>query len=345
MKLASYWHDTAPRFDGAVQAPPGGRADVVVVGGGFTGLSAALALAKKGAQVVLLEAERVGSAASGRNGGHVQQRLRPGLRRHVCAARHRTGEPAVPQLRRWRGHRRADRRRGGNRLRLPPRPASSSSRPSPRTTTSWRVRQELLAREVDPDTHMVSKAALSEELGSDAYYGGLVFGKSAGMHMGKFVQRAGERGRAQRRAHPREHALDRHCAAPQGATRWKRQAARAGTPGPACHRHIGGGPPRLVPAAHCSGRCLHHRHGAAAAGPARSDPAAAPDGDEHPQSRQLLPRHAGQPAALRWPRAIRRPRPGIGQEKRRDPAPRPGRHLSRISRTCASTIAGAAWST
>jgi len=51
MKLASYWHDTAPRFDAAVQGPPGGRADVVVVGGGFTGLSAALALAKKGAQV------------------------------------------------------------------------------------------------------------------------------------------------------------------------------------------------------------------------------------------------------------------------------------------------------
>jgi glycine/D-amino acid oxidase-like deaminating enzyme len=71
MKLASYCHDTAPRFDRTVQEPPGGRADVVVVGGGFTGLSAALPLAKKGAQVVLLEAERVGGAASGRNGGHV----------------------------------------------------------------------------------------------------------------------------------------------------------------------------------------------------------------------------------------------------------------------------------
>jgi glycine/D-amino acid oxidase-like deaminating enzyme len=70
VKLASYWHETAPRFDAAVQGPPSGRADVVV-GGGFTGLSAALALAKKGAQVVLLEAERVGGAASGRNGGHV----------------------------------------------------------------------------------------------------------------------------------------------------------------------------------------------------------------------------------------------------------------------------------
>ncbi|MDR6539188.1 FAD-binding oxidoreductase [Variovorax soli] len=69
--VASYWHDTAPRVDAAVQGPPGARADVVVAGGGFTGLSAALALATKGAQVVLLEADRVGACASGRNGGHV----------------------------------------------------------------------------------------------------------------------------------------------------------------------------------------------------------------------------------------------------------------------------------
>ncbi len=44
-------------------------ADVVVVGGGFAGLSAALELAQRGMSVVLLEADRVGSGASGRNGG------------------------------------------------------------------------------------------------------------------------------------------------------------------------------------------------------------------------------------------------------------------------------------
>ncbi|WP_374410085.1 NAD(P)/FAD-dependent oxidoreductase [Hydrogenophaga sp.] len=48
---------------GAVQA------DVVVVGGGFAGLSAALELRQKGLSVVLLEADRIGSGASGRNGG------------------------------------------------------------------------------------------------------------------------------------------------------------------------------------------------------------------------------------------------------------------------------------
>ncbi|MPQ92978.1 FAD-binding oxidoreductase [Thioclava sp. JE_KL1] len=47
------------------------RADVCVVGGGFTGLSAALHLAEKGYSVRLLEAHRVGFGASGRNGGQV----------------------------------------------------------------------------------------------------------------------------------------------------------------------------------------------------------------------------------------------------------------------------------
>ncbi len=45
------------------------RADVCVIGGGFTGLSAALNLAEQGMDVVLLEAERIGFGASGRNGG------------------------------------------------------------------------------------------------------------------------------------------------------------------------------------------------------------------------------------------------------------------------------------
>lgn len=45
------------------------RADVCVIGGGFTGLSAALNLAEQGMRVVLLEAERIGFGASGRCGG------------------------------------------------------------------------------------------------------------------------------------------------------------------------------------------------------------------------------------------------------------------------------------
>ncbi|GAB5435830.1 NAD(P)/FAD-dependent oxidoreductase [Falsiruegeria mediterranea] len=49
------------------------RCDVCVVGGGFTGLSSALHLAQRGYDVILLEAQRVGFGASGRNGGQVGQ--------------------------------------------------------------------------------------------------------------------------------------------------------------------------------------------------------------------------------------------------------------------------------
>lgn len=54
------------------------RCDVVIIGGGFTGLSAAAHLAKAGADVVLLEAHRFGDGASGRNGGQLGTGQRAG---------------------------------------------------------------------------------------------------------------------------------------------------------------------------------------------------------------------------------------------------------------------------
>ncbi len=54
-----------PGLSGSVEA------DVCVIGGGYTGLSAALHLAEAGASVALVEAETVGFAASGRNGGQI----------------------------------------------------------------------------------------------------------------------------------------------------------------------------------------------------------------------------------------------------------------------------------
>lgn len=68
---ASYYAATAVPL--APFAPLQGEttADVCIVGGGYTGLSAALHAAQKGLSVVLLEAHRVGFGASGRNGGQV----------------------------------------------------------------------------------------------------------------------------------------------------------------------------------------------------------------------------------------------------------------------------------
>ena len=78
MKLASYWLDTRTPFAGAAQGAPEGRADVAIIGGGFTGLSAALALARQGASVVLLEAARIGAGASGHAPGRAGRRCHPG---------------------------------------------------------------------------------------------------------------------------------------------------------------------------------------------------------------------------------------------------------------------------
>ncbi len=53
--------------------------DVCVIGGGYTGLSAALNLAERGYNVVLLEAERIGWGASGRNGGQICTEFAAGI--------------------------------------------------------------------------------------------------------------------------------------------------------------------------------------------------------------------------------------------------------------------------
>lgn len=59
-----------------------------MIGGGFTGLAAARQLAKAGSKVVVLEAEKVGWGASGRNGGH----LNNGLAHSYLAAKAELGK-------------------------------------------------------------------------------------------------------------------------------------------------------------------------------------------------------------------------------------------------------------
>ena len=54
------------------------EADVCIVGGGFTGVSAALELAQRGYRTILIEAERIGYGATGRNGGQVNTGMRCG---------------------------------------------------------------------------------------------------------------------------------------------------------------------------------------------------------------------------------------------------------------------------
>lgn len=67
----SLWASATPPREAAAPLDGEIRCDVLVVGGGFTGLSTALALAERGRKVTLLEAAQVGWGASGRNNGQV----------------------------------------------------------------------------------------------------------------------------------------------------------------------------------------------------------------------------------------------------------------------------------
>jgi gamma-glutamylputrescine oxidase len=67
----SYYAATATPFAALPALQGEVQADVCIVGGGYTGLSAALHLAQKGYSVVVVEAHRMGFGASGRNGGQV----------------------------------------------------------------------------------------------------------------------------------------------------------------------------------------------------------------------------------------------------------------------------------
>lgn len=187
MKFQSYWHDTSTPFDAAQSGPVGGRVDVVVIGAGFTGLNAALKLARNGVSVAVLEAEHVGFGGSGRNGGH----LNNGMAHGYAEAKAHLGAERAKCL--WRAYDRSidmiedviaeegiacDFRRSGK-LKL-------ASKPS--HVADLRASFETISKEVDPNTRFLEKHELSDEVVSDQFHGGMIYGKSAMMHMGRYVQ-------------------------------------------------------------------------------------------------------------------------------------------------------------
>lgn len=69
MNQQIYWHTTVKMPDDSNLTPIPEKVDLAIIGGGYTGLSAARTLAKHGVKVVVLEAETIGWGASSRNGG------------------------------------------------------------------------------------------------------------------------------------------------------------------------------------------------------------------------------------------------------------------------------------
>jgi glycine/D-amino acid oxidase-like deaminating enzyme len=72
------WTETAPGRAG-VSAHPPDRTDVAIIGGGYTGLAAARALARRGVDVTVLERHTLGWGASSRNGGFVLPGFKPDI--------------------------------------------------------------------------------------------------------------------------------------------------------------------------------------------------------------------------------------------------------------------------
>jgi len=91
------WNDdTPPGLDHCPDRLPA-ACDVAIVGGGFTGLSTALSLARRGLRTVLLEAGELAAKASGRNGGQVV----PGLKPHPDHLVQRFGMHAAARMMRF----------------------------------------------------------------------------------------------------------------------------------------------------------------------------------------------------------------------------------------------------
>src|ERR1700730_18382967 len=73
---ASLWASTAEPLRAFPSLSDEVQADVVIIGAGYTGLSAAHHIAKSGLKPVVLEANRPGWGASGRNGGVITAEVR-----------------------------------------------------------------------------------------------------------------------------------------------------------------------------------------------------------------------------------------------------------------------------
>jgi glycine/D-amino acid oxidase-like deaminating enzyme len=186
MKLTSYWLDTAePSGDyRRTQLPE--KVDVAVVGAGFTGLSAALELAKSGATVALLESHTVGWGASGRNGGMATTGLAIGFR---TAVKRYGAERAKEMFLEYNDaidtiedlvkvhDIDCDYERSGK-MNLACRPSHFEG---------MKATQEALAEITGQKVFLVPKSEIRRELDSDYYHGAMVDPLGAGLHVGKFA--------------------------------------------------------------------------------------------------------------------------------------------------------------
>jgi glycine/D-amino acid oxidase-like deaminating enzyme len=162
------------------------RVDVAIVGGGFTGLSAALALAKRGAKVIVLESETIGWGASSRNGGMVLTGLKLGVNQLISKyGRELTKRMYAASLETIATVERivqeeniaCDFARTGH-LEVACKQAHFDD---------YARQVEVIAREFNHELRVVPRKDLRGEIGSDIYYGGMVDETSAGLNPARYV--------------------------------------------------------------------------------------------------------------------------------------------------------------
>lgn len=181
-----FWMDglTMPAVEASLPLPE--RTDAAVIGAGYTGLSAARALARNGAKVVVLEAQTVGWGASSRNGGMVLTGLKLSGRRLIEKYGRETAQrlfaaslssiDCVQQTVEEEGID-CDFSRCGH---LEVACKASHFR-------AFVESAGLMAREFNHRVQIVPKNTLREEIGSDIYHGGLVDEASAGVNPARYV--------------------------------------------------------------------------------------------------------------------------------------------------------------
>jgi glycine/D-amino acid oxidase-like deaminating enzyme len=184
-KDSNYWLTTVAMPSGTSGELPT-HADVAIIGAGFTGLSAARALAKRGINVVVLEANTIGWGASSRNGGMVLTGLKLSpetlakrygmeLTRKMYAAS-LASIHLVEQIIREENIA-CDFSRCGH-LEVACKPSHFNS---------YARSVETIANEFNHQLRIVPRAGLADEIGSSIYYGGIVDGSSAGVNPAGYV--------------------------------------------------------------------------------------------------------------------------------------------------------------
>ncbi|MEO5919272.1 MAG: FAD-binding oxidoreductase [Candidatus Limnocylindrales bacterium] len=179
-----YWHATMPRLHDRSGRQLPDTVDVVIVGGGYTGVAAARKLALQGATAVLLEARTLGWGASTRNGGIIHPGYKWGpqalaKRYGADTARAIYGESVeafelVTGL--IRDHAIDAELRTSGWLELAWAPSHADGFPE---TAAALERYGMRARPI-------ARSALREEIGTDAYHGGLAIDPGGVIHPGKW---------------------------------------------------------------------------------------------------------------------------------------------------------------